>query len=189
MKEKAEQAVQDFLEALHLDLSALGMEKTPQRVASLYGALFSGLDTDPKSVWGQVFPTDYKGLVALKDIPFYSICEHHLMPFFGTVDVVYQPHEGRVAGLSKVADVIRVLAARPQLQERLSAQLADSLEQDLGAEGLIIRIKATHLCMLMRGEVQPGTQAMTLERRGLLAEQGPLGQEGLLLLGGVHDEN
>lgn len=189
MKQKAEQAVQEFLEALHLDLHKWGMEKTPQRVASLYKDLFSGMNRDTKEVWGDVFPTDYKGLIALKDIPFYSMCEHHLMPFFGTVDVIYQPHEGRVAGLSKVADVISVLAHRPQLQERLSAQIADSLEEDLGAEGLIIRIKATHLCMLMRGEVQPGTQIITLERRGLLSDQGPLGQDGLLLLGGAHDEN
>ena len=185
----AEKAMQSFLESLGLDLEQEHMEKTPQRVATLFAELFSGRNQRTQDVWGEVFPTDYQGLVAVEKIPFYSMCEHHLMPFFGTVDVIYQPHEGRVAGLSKVADLVNVLARRPQLQERLSKQIAESLEQDLGAQGVLVRIQATHLCMLMKGQLELGTQVQTFEARGLLAEGGALRDQAMLILGGQGHEN
>lgn len=189
MKQTAEESLQAFLEGLGLDLQQAHMTKTPARVTALYKDLFRGLGGDTKFLWGEVFPTDYKGLVAVHGIPFYSMCEHHLMPFFGKVDIVYLPHEGRVAGLSKLADLVDLLARRPQLQERLSSQIADALEEDLGAQGVMVRIQATHLCMLVRGKMQLDTQAMTMESRGLLAEGKGLRQEALLLLGEETHEN
>ncbi|MBP9550650.1 GTP cyclohydrolase I, partial [Veillonella sp.] len=141
-----------------------------------------------KDIWGEVFSTDYTGLVAVTNIPFYSMCEHHLLPFFGTVDIVYQPKEGRVVGLSKFGDVVNVLARRPQLQERLTSQIADAIEQDLMADGVFIRMKATQLCMLIKGEMQQGTQVVTIESRGILQEGGPLRDEAIALMGGIQTD-
>lgn len=138
-------------------------------------------------IWGEIFPTEYKGLVAVTDIPFYSVCEHHLMPFFGTVDIVYQPKEGRVAGLSKLSDLVNVFARRPQLQERMTRQIATALETDLLAEGVVVRIKATHLCMLIKGELQQGTAVVTMECRGVLSKTGQLREEAMAILGGTTD--
>ena len=138
-----------------------------------------------KELWVELFSTDYNGLVAVTDIPFYSMCEHHLLPFFGTVDVIYQPHSGCVAGLSKFNDVITVLSRKPQLQERVTREIADAIERDLSAEGVFVRLKATQLCMLMKGTLQQGSQVVTIESRGLLREAGSLRDEALAMLGGT----
>lgn len=114
------------------------------------------------------------------------MCEHHLLPFFGTVDVIYQPHSGYVAGLSKFNDVITVLSRKPQLQERLTREIADAIEHDLSAEGVFVRLKATQLCMLMKGTLQQGSQVVTIESRGLLKEAGSLRDEALAMLGGTN---
>ena len=154
----------------------------------MYEELFQGVQQHTKDIWGEVFSTDYTGLVAVTNIPFYSMCEHHLLPFFGTVDIVYQPKEGRVVGLSKFGDVVYVLARRPQLQERLTSQIADAIEQDLMADGVFIRMKATQLCMLIKGEIQQGTQVVTIESRGILQEGGPLRDEAIALMGGIQTD-
>lgn len=187
MSTETERAVATFLRSLGVDLSQQGLEKTPGRVASLYKELFSGQGRHTQSVWGDVFPTDYQGLVAVTNIPVYSMCEHHLMPFFGRVDIVYHPKDGRVVGFSKMKDAVEVLARRPQLQERLTLQLADALEQDLQADGVLIRMRCTHLCMLIRGEMELGSQALTLESRGLLSQEGALRQEAMTILGGKNN--
>ena len=122
--EKAVQAMRAFLEALGLDLEQCGMERTPERVAGLYADLFDGLGRDPSEIWGERFPSETKGIVAVRHIPFYSVCEHHLLPFFGEVSLAYLPHDGEVAGFSKFVKLVECYAHRPQLQERMTAQLA-----------------------------------------------------------------
>ncbi len=184
MNKKASEGIQLFLEGLGIDAKEAGLEKTPERVAKFYEELFSGYKKETKDVWGEVFPTDYEGLVSVTEIPFYSICEHHLMPFFGTVDIVYQPHEGRVAGLSKLGKLVDFLAKQPQLQERLTKQLVEAIETDLQAEGVIVRLKGTHLCMLMQGEMQLGTQVVTLKSSGVLEKEGSKRQEALTIIKG-----
>lgn len=185
MNHKAQEGIEQFLKALSVDIEALELEKTPSRVVDLYEDLFSGIGVDTKELWGEVFPTDYTGLVAVTNIPFYSICEHHLMPFFGTVDIIYEPHHGCVAGLSKFNDVIAVLSRKPQLQERLTQEIADSIMSDLSAEGVFVRLKATQLCMLIKGNLPHGSQVITMESRGVLNEAGALRDEALAMLGGT----
>lgn len=187
MNQQAQEGIAQFLTALGIDIESDEMNKTPSRVAALYESLFSGVGQSTEAVWGDLFTSESKGLVAITGINYYSICEHHLMPFFGTVDIIYQPHEGRVAGISKFGDVISVLAHRPQLQERLTMQLAQAIEQDLGAEGVLVRMRGTHMCMLLKGELPQGTVVQTLECRGVLGEAGPLREEALAMLGGTID--
>ena len=188
MNRDAKEAIAAFLQALQIDTTTPELAKTPEHVASMYEELFQGVQQHTKDIWGEVFSTDYIGLVAVTNIPFYSMCEHHLLPFFGTVDIVYQPKEGRVVGLSKFGDVVNVLARRPQLQERLTSQIADAIEQDLMADGVFIRMKATQLCMLIKGEMQQGTQVVTIESRGILQEGGPLRDEAIALMGGIQTD-
>lgn len=188
MNRDAKEAIAAFLQALQIDTTTPELAKTPERVASMYEKLFQGVQQHTKDIWGEVFSTDYTGLVAVTNIPFYSMCEHHLLPFFGTVDIVYQPKEGRVVGLSKFGDVVNVLARRPQLQERLTSQIADAIEQDLMADGVFIRMKATQLCMLIKGEMQQGTQVVTIESRGILQGGGPLRDEAIALMGGIQTD-
>ena len=188
MNRDAKEAIAAFLQALQIDTTTPELAKTPEREASMYEELFQGVQQHTKDIWGEVFSTDYIGLVAVTNIPFYSMCEHHLLPFFGTVDIVYQPKEGRVVGLSKFGDVVNVLARRPQLQERLTSQIADAIEQDLMADGVFIRMKATQLCMLIKGEMQQGTQVVTIESRGILQEGGPLRDEAIALMGGIQTD-
>ena len=113
------------------------------------------------------------------------MCEHHLLPFFGTVDIIYAPHEGRVAGLSKFNDVIRVLSRKPQLQERLTKEIVDAIMNDLGAEGAFVRIQATQLCMQIKGDLPQGSQVVTIDSRGTLQAAGPVRDEALAMLGGT----
>lgn len=184
MNRQAVEGMTMFLEGLGIDLTAEGMEKTPERVVALFEELFRGRMGSSRAVWGEIFSTEYKGLIAVTNIPYYSVCEHHLMPFFGVADVIYQPHEGCVAGLSKIGDIVDLYARRPQLQERLTREIADSIERDLLADGVMVRVTGTQLCMLMKGEFQPGTKVTTLESRGILSKTGALREEALAILGG-----
>ena len=157
---------------------------TPKRVAKMYAEMFSGLNEDPKDQFTAVFSEVHDEVVLVKDIPFYSMCEHHLLPFFGTVDIVYQPKDGCVAGLSKFQDIVNILSRRPQLQERLASELADAIMNDLSAHGVFVRITSTQLCMLIKGTMQQDSKVITLESRGVLAETGTLRDEALAMLGG-----
>lgn len=185
MNEQAKENMALFLESFGIDLKQQGMEKTPTRVAMLYSQLFEGVGKSTCHAWGEVFPTEYEGLVSVMNIPFYSMCEHHLMPFYGMVDIIYQPTDGKVAGLSKFGDVINILARRPQLQERLTNQIADAIENELGAAGVLVRVTGTHLCMLIRGDMQQGTQTVTLEGRGVLGVDGAPREEAFAIMGGT----
>lgn len=164
---RAERAMHEFLTALGIDLRSCGMRETPTRAAEMYAELFAGLRSDTAVLWAETMTEDTAGLVAVRDIPFYSMCEHHLLPFFGTVDIVYRPQSGRVAGFGIFAQLAALYAARPQLQERLTAQIADEIMRGLGASGVLVVIRAQQLCMMMRGERAHGTRTVTAECRGV----------------------
>ncbi len=177
-------AVAGILTAIGEDVERPGLRDTPNRVAEMYRELFSGLGRDPAEELSVAFEEGHHDLIVLKDIPFYSMCEHHLTPFFGIVSVAYLPN-GRVVGLSKIVRAMEVLAKRPQLQERLTAQLADALYGSLGAKGVAVVVKAEHLCMSMRGVRKPGVQVATSALRGTFSQGSSIQQEILAQLGGV----
>ena len=154
-----------ILDALGEDIEREGLAQTPKRVAELYSELFSGLERDPSEVLETTFDGTDAGLVAFAGIPFFSMCEHHLLPFIGTASVGYLPN-GRVVGASKVARALDVLARRPQMQERLTVQLADALVDSIRPMGVGVMLGAEHLCMSLRGVKKPGTQMVTSAYRG-----------------------
>lgn len=182
MNEKAIGAIKSFLEALGIDLTAAGMEKTPERVANMYEFLFNGLQQNPQEVWGERFHSESHGLIAVQNIPFYSMCEHHLVPFFGSVYIAYIPHDGYVAGFSKFVKLVEIFSHRPQIQERMTMELADEIEKGLGAEGVMVVIEAQQLCMTMRGDLAQGTKTITSECRGLLYQDQELHTQALMML-------
>lgn len=182
--EKAIRAMHDFLEAIGVDIEAQGMEKTPERVAKMYQFLFSGLGKDSSEIWGETFDAGSDGIVAVRHIPFYSMCEHHLVPFFGEVSIAYLPSNGKVAGFSKFSKLIEILSHQPQLQERLTAQIAAAIQQDLGARGVLVAVEAQQLCMTMRGDLAHGTRTVTSERTGVFETDSALYQQAWMILGG-----
>ena len=167
---RAECAMREFLTAVGVDLAAQGMEETPARAAALYAELFAGLHTDTQDLWADVLTEETDGLVAVRSISFHSICEHHLLPFFGTAHIVYRPHAGRVAGFGIFTRLVERMARRPQLQERLTGDIAREIEQGLGAEGVLVVLDARQLCMTMRGARAHGTRTTTSACRGLFRE-------------------
>ena len=184
MKEQAIMGVRQLLEGLDINLETKGMTDTPKRVATLFEGLFSGCHSTGKEALGDVYPTEHTGLVSANHIPFYSICEHHLMPFYGKVHIVYQPRDGKVFGLGRLKALVDVYAKRPQLQERLTHDIATSLVEDGDVLGAMVMVEATHLCMLMKGEVAQETVAKTMVATGILEHMGTLREEALVLLGG-----
>lgn len=185
--EKAVQAMRAFLEAVGLNLKEQGMEQTPKRVAALYEELFDGVGRNPEEIWRERFASDTKGIVAVTHIPFHSICEHHLLPFFGEVHLAYLPHDGQVAGFGKFVKLVECLAHRPQLQERLTMQIASAIEKGLDAEGVLVVIEAQQLCMTMRDPRAHGTQTITSECRGVFRDEASLCQQAWFLLGGKRE--
>jgi len=164
--EKIRIAVRSLLEAIGDDPDREGLKATPDRVARMYGELFSGLHDDPGRHLDAFFTEEYDEMVVLRDIPFHSMCEHHLMPFTGRAHVAYMPR-GRVVGLSKLARVGEAFAARPQLQERLTTQIADLLMDRLNPKGVAVVLEAEHTCMTIRGVKKPGSTMVTSALRGL----------------------
>lgn len=166
-KEKIERAVRDILEAIGEDPDREGLVETPARIARMYEEIFAGINQDPKDHLKVYFQAEqYEELVLVKDIPFYSVCEHHLVPFFGKAHVAYLPKEGRLCGLSKLARIVETVAKRPQLQERITATVADSLMEALNPYGVVVVVEAEHMCMTMRGVKKPGSQTVTSAVRG-----------------------
>lgn len=163
---KIEDAVRMILEAIGEDPAREGLIETPARVARMYAEIFSGLHRDPSETLSARFHVDHNEVVLVKDIPFYSACEHHLLPFFGQAHVAYLPRHGVVTGLSKLARLVDLVAKRPQIQERMTNIVADTLEQDLDAAGVMVVIEAEHLCMTMRGIKKPGSKTVTIASRG-----------------------
>lgn len=164
---RAEAAIRELLLAIGEDPDREGLRDTPARVARAYKETLAGLYTNPEDVLNTTFNEDHQELVLVRDIPFYSMCEHHLVPFFGKAHIGYIPGaDGKVTGLSKLARLIDGLGRRPQVQERLTSQVADALERKLGASAVIVVIEAEHLCMAMRGIQKPGASTVTSAVRG-----------------------
>ena len=181
-KEKVERAIQLLLEGIGEDVTREGLVDTPARIARMYEELFAGMDGDAKEYLGRTFTVSDNKMVLEKDITFYSMCEHHLLPFYGRAHVAYIPN-GRVVGLSKLARTVEVFARRPQLQEQLTAQIADALMEDLGAQGAMVMIEAEHMCMTMRGVKKPGSQTVTVISRGSFEEDTHLQEMFFKMLG------
>ena len=166
-QERAEAAVRELLIAVGEDPDREGLKETPARVARAYREVFAGLFEDPSEVLAKTFNEDLQELVLVKDIPIYSTCEHHLVPFFGVAHIGYIPgKDGRVTGLSKLARLVDGYAKRPQVQERLTSQVADALVERLDPTSAIVVIEAEHLCMAMRGIRKPGARTVTSAVRG-----------------------
>jgi GTP cyclohydrolase I len=164
---KIKLAIASVIEAIGENPLRESIKGTPQRVAEMYVELFSGLNADPKAELVVDFEEGYEEMVILRDIPFYSMCEHHLLPFYGISHVGYIPSPGgRVVGVSKLARVVEICARRPQLQERMTQQIADAIFEALEPVGVAVVIKAEHLCMVMRGIKKPGTTVITSSVRG-----------------------
>jgi GTP cyclohydrolase I len=180
---RAEAAVRELLIALGEDPDRPGLERTPARVARSYAEVWSGLHVDPADVLETTFDANHDELVLVKDIALYSTCEHHLVPWHGTAAVGYIPGlDGRITGLSKLARLVDLYARRPQVQERLTAQIADALEERLKPRGVIVVVEAEHLCMAMRGIRKPGSRTMTSAVRGLFRDDPRSRAEALSLI-------
>lgn len=165
--QKIEQAVKMILEAVGEDPDREGLVETPKRVAKMYAEMFEGINQDPRDYFKTVFHEDHDEVVLVKDIPFHSMCEHHLVPFFGHAHIAYIPHEGVVAGLSKLARTLETTAKRPQLQERITSTVADTIMEMLNPVGVYVVVEAEHMCMTMRGIRKPGAKTITTVARGI----------------------
>ncbi|MFH0924483.1 MAG: GTP cyclohydrolase I FolE [bacterium] len=180
--EKIKEGVRLILEGIGEDPNRPGLMETPRRVADMYQEIFSGLETEPTQIM-KVLEGDYhEEMILIKAIPFYSVCEHHLVPFTGKACVAYIPSKGRIVGLSKLSRALEVLAKRPQLQERLTSQLADLIISSLHPLGAMVVIEAEHLCMSMRGVKKPGAVAVTSAVRGVFKTNESTRQEMLELI-------
>lgn len=168
---RIEAAVREILIAVGEDPDRDGLEGTPRRVARMYAEIFSGLHEDPGDHLKVVFEADHDEMVMVKDIPIYSVCEHHLVPWFGQAHVAYIPNEdGRITGLSKLARLVDGFSRRPQVQERLTTQVADCVQAVLEPRGVLVVVEAEHLCMSMRGVRKPGATTITSAVRGLMRD-------------------
>ena len=163
---RIERAVREILAAVGEDPDREGLLETPARVARMYAEMFSGLHEDPRRHLGKAFTEKYDELVLVRDIAFNSVCEHHLLPFMGQAHTGYIPN-GRVLGLSKLARVVEVVSHRPQVQERMTEEIAGLLEHDLGAKGVAVVIEASHTCMTIRGVRKPGSLCVTSAMKGI----------------------
>jgi GTP cyclohydrolase IA len=182
-QERAAAAVRELLIAVGEDPDRPGLQETPARVARAYAETFAGLWQDPYDVLTTTFDEDHDELVLVKDIPLYSTCEHHLVPFHGMAHIGYIPGlDGRVTGLSKLARLVEVYARRPQVQERMTSQIADALAEGLKPRGVLVVIEAEHLCMAMRGVRKPGAVTVTSAVRGIFRENAATRSEAMSLV-------
>ncbi len=179
---KIENAVKDILEAIGENPKREGLELTPSRIALMYQEIFSGINKNPEDCIKVFKEEQHEELVLVKDIPFYSICEHHFLPFYGKAHIAYIPKEGRITGFSKLVQVIEVISARPQLQERIVKEAADTIMKVLNPHGVAVVIEAEQMCMSMRGIKKPGSITVTSAMRGAFMKSPALRQEFLLLI-------
>ncbi len=171
-----EAAVRTILGELGEDITREGLLETPKRVAKMYREVFQGIGIEPATALTTTFAEEYDGIVTVKDITFYTFCEHHIIPFFGKAHIGYIPN-GRVVGLSKFARLVELTSQRPQVQERMTTQIATAIENVLQPKGVIVTLEAEHLCMCARGIKKPGTKTVTTIKRGLFAEDVALCEE------------
>ncbi|MBR3802677.1 MAG: GTP cyclohydrolase I FolE [Acutalibacteraceae bacterium] len=184
-KARIEAAVRELLIAIGEDPDREGLVETPNRVARMYEEIYAGLEEDPKKHL-KIFNEDNNDeMVIVRDIPLYSICEHHLIPFIGKAHIAYIPGNGKVIGLSKLARIVNCFAKRPQLQERLTSQVADFLYENLEPQGVAVVVEAEHLCMTMRGARASGSQTRTSAMRGIMRSDARTRAEALSLLSGT----
>jgi GTP cyclohydrolase IA len=184
-KPRIERAVREILEAIGEDPEREGLVDTPARVARMYEEIFEGMRVDPSEYLQTQFETDHDEMVMVRDIPMYSACEHHLLPWIGKAHVAYIPSDdGRVTGLSKLARLVDAYAKRPQVQERLTSQIADELDRSLMPKGVMVVIEAEHLCMTMRGIRKPGATTVTSAVRGLFRQNVATREEAMRFIQG-----
>lgn len=181
-QKKIQEAVKMILEAIGEDSEREGLKETPLRVARMCEEIFSGIGKEPDEELFVCFNEEHEEMVLVKDIPLYSFCEHHLLPFFGKAHVAYIPRKGRVTGLSKLARVVEMYARRPQLQERLTSQIADSIMRVINPLGVIVVIEAEHMCMTIRGVNKPGSKTITSAVRGIFRSKEATRAEALALI-------
>ncbi|PKQ37951.1 MAG: GTP cyclohydrolase I FolE [Actinobacteria bacterium HGW-Actinobacteria-1] len=185
-REKIEQGVRLILEGVGEDAGREGLLDTPRRVADMYAEIFAGLGQDAAEHFCVTFNEGHQEMVLVRDIPLYSVCEHHLLPFIGRAHVAYIPgKDGRICGLSKLARVVDVFAKRPQVQERLTSQVADTIVKHLAPQGVMVVIEAEHLCMSMRGVQKPGAITTTSAVRGIFATNIATRAEAMSLIKGA----
>lgn len=168
-REKIEEAVRLLLEGIGEDAGREGLKETPERVARMYEEIFAGMETSAKEHLARTFTAEDNEMIVEKDITFYSVCEHHMMPFYGKVHIGYIP-DGKVVGISKLARTVEVFAGRLQIQEKMTAQIADAVMECLRPRGVIVLAEAEHLCMTMRGVKKPGSRTVTIVSRGEFRE-------------------
>jgi GTP cyclohydrolase I len=179
-RDKIERGVRLILEGIGEDPGRAGLKDTPSRVARMYEEIFAGIDVDPVSIVTVVEGADFDEMIMVRDIPLSSFCEHHLVPFNGRAHVAYIPNKSQqITGLSKVARVVDVLSKRPQVQERLTTEIADTLDKALSPRGVFVAIEAEHLCMTMRGVKKPGALTVTSAVRGLFRTDARTRQEAM----------
>lgn len=180
---RIEKAVVEIIEAIGDDPLREGLADTPKRIAEMYGELFAGMDQDPREELSVGFEEGHREMVILKDIPFYSLCEHHFLPFYGVVHIGYIPNNaGRVVGASKLARVVEIIARRPQIQERMTTQIAEAVVQAIQPAGVGVVAKAEHLCMTMRGIKKPGSNVVTSANRGIFRSRAATRSEFMSLI-------
>lgn len=179
---KIEKGVRLILEGIGENPERAGLKETPRRVADMYAEIFAGLETPTEEILKPIEGESHDEMVLLKDIPFYSVCEHHLLPFIGRAHVAYIPGAGRIVGISGLAKTLEILAKRPQMQERLTAQLADMIMEKLKPKGAMVIIDAEHLCMSMRGIKKPGSRTVTSAVRGIFRNKDSTREELLELI-------
>ena len=184
-KARIEAAVTSIIKAIGEDPEREGLVNTPKRIAEMYAELFMGLGKKPKEELAVGFEVGHREMIIVKDIPFYSMCEHHLLPFYGVVHIGYLPNaDGRVVGLSKLARVVEIVASRPQLQERMTTGIADAIVDGLKPSGVAVIVQAEHLCMIMRGVKKPGSNIITSAIRGAFRKKAETRAEFFSLIQG-----
>lgn len=188
-KEKIVRGTELILEGIGEDPERPGLKDTPERVGRMMEELFSGIDEDPGQVVSTFFQEDYKEMVVLDGIPFQSLCEHHLLPILGEASIVYMPKDGRIVGASKLARALEVASSRPQIQERLTSQVADVLMEEIEPYGVLVKVRASHLCMTIRGVKKPGSKMVTSAIRGKFKTDKAARDEALSLIGEPKDSN
>ena len=179
---KIEKSVKDILKAIGEDVNRQGVKRTPERVARMYADIFSGMNKNPEKELEVSFEKDHDEIILLKNIPLYSVCEHHMTPFIGKAHVAYIPSKNRVTGLSKLARVVDLYAKRLQLQERLTTDIADCIMKKLKPKGVMVIVEAEHLCMSMRGVKKPGIVTITSAVRGIFRKNQKTRSEALTLI-------
>ena len=185
-KKKIEQAVRLLLQAIGEDVNREGLRETPERVARMYEEIYGQGEEDPRISLRKQFNEEHHEMVLVKDIPFFSMCEHHLMPFFGRAHVAYIPN-GKIVGISKLARVVEAFARRPQVQERMTGQIADTINEELKPQGVAVICEAVHTCMTMRGVKKPGATVITSAMRGGFRNKISTRAEVMALIHGRHE--